>query len=178
MSTNESEPTNKAEFLEQLTQSWAELEQTLDGYSDDQMTQRKDAVGWTVKDHLGHLISWEEGITALLKKHPRWEAMGVTAAMADTRLEPMTEDELNQHMRDQMQGLSLAEVRQRLRSANEALKLQVESMDGAELLRGYSHFAPEEPGVETGRPVLGWVDGNSNAHYREHLPWIRAIAEG
>jgi hypothetical protein len=81
-------------------------------------------------------------------------------------------------MRDQMQGLSLAEVRQRLRSANEALKLQVESMDGAELLRGYSHFAPEEPGVETGRPVLGWVDGNSNAHYREHLPWIRAIAEG
>jgi len=51
-------------------------------------------------------------------------------------------------------------------------------MDGEELLRGYSHFAPDEPGEETGRPVFGWVVGNSRHHYREHLPWIRAIAEG
>ena len=85
---------------------------------------------------------------------------------------------LNQVMRDRMQELWLAEVRDRLRSANEALKSQVESMDGEELLRGYSHFAPDEPGEEPGRSVFGWVVGNSSHHYHEHLPWIRAIAEG
>jgi hypothetical protein len=171
------DPANKDEFLDQLERAWTELQATLDGFSDEQMTQRTDQVGWTVKDHLAHLVVWEEGITALLRREPRWEAMGVTTAQAETRLEPMTEDELNQVMRDRMQGLSLAEVRERLRSAHEALESQVESMDGEELLRGYSHFAPDEPGEETGSPVLGWVDGNSAAHYREHLPWIRGIAE-
>jgi hypothetical protein len=178
MSANENEPKNKTEFLEQLQQSWAELQQTLDGYSEEQMTQRTDDVGWSVKDHLGHLVSWERGIIALLRRRPRWEAMGVDLATATTRLSPETEDELNQIMRDAAGSLSLADVRDQLNETHDELADLVDSMDGAELLRGYSHFAPDEPGVETGRPVLGWVDGNSNAHYREHLPWIRAIAEG
>jgi len=171
----EKEPANKAEFLPDLARAWAELQETLDGFSEEQMTQRTDQVGWTVKDHLGHLVSWEEGIIALLRRQPRWEAMGVTPALAETRLEDDTEDELNQHMRDQMQGLSLEEVRERLRAANAELRSVVEAMDADELLRGYSHFAPDEPGEETGRPVLGWVVGNSSAHYLEHLPWIRAV---
>jgi len=171
-----SEPSNKEEFLPDLARAWSELQQTLDGFSEEQVTQRRDRVGWTVKDHLGHLVSWEEGITALLRREPRWEAMGVDMELAKSRLVGETEDALNQFMRDRLQELSLAEVRDRLRSANEALTSQVESMDGAELLRGYSHFAPDEPGEETGRPVLGWVVGNSSEHYREHLPWIRAIA--
>jgi hypothetical protein len=175
---SEKEPANKAEFLPDLARAWAELQETLDGFSEEQMTERTDQVGWTVKDHLGHLVSWEEGIIALLRHEPRWEAMGVTTALAETRLEAKTEDELNQHMRDQMQTLSLAEIRERLRRANEALKSQVESMRAEDLLKGYSHFAPDEPGEETGRPVLGWVVGNSSEHYREHLPWIKEIAAG
>jgi hypothetical protein len=172
------DPSKKQEFLEHLDQAWEELQRTLDGFSAEQMTQRRDAVGWTVKDHLGHLVSWEEGITALLRRQPRWEAMGVDAALAETRLSPLTEDELNQVMRDQMQALSLDEVRERLRVANAELTALVQSMPPEDLLRGYSHFAPEEPGEETGRPVLGWVAGNSSAHYEEHLPWMREIAEG
>lgn len=175
---SENIPANKAAFLEHLRQAWTQLEQTLDGFSEEQMTERQDQVGWTVKDHLGHLIAWEEGIIALLRRQSRWEAMGVTAALAETRLADDTEDELNQHMRDQMQDLSLEEARERLRAANAELRSVVEAMDADELLRGYSHFAPDEPGEETGRPVLAWVVGNSSGHYEEHLPWIRAIAEG
>jgi hypothetical protein len=173
MSTNENEPANKAEFLEQLQQSWAELEQTLNGYSDEQMTQREDAVGWTVKDHLGHLISWEEGITALLQKQPRWEAMGLDPDLVRRR----SEDEINQVMREQMQPLSLEEVRSRLSAANAALTSVVQSLAAEDLLKSYSHFQPDESGKGSPAPILGWVDGNSNAHYREHLPWIKEIAE-
>jgi hypothetical protein len=170
------EPANKEQFLDHLDHTWAELEETLDSYNLEQMTQRTDQVGWTVKDHLAHLVSWEEGIIALLRKQPRWEAMGVNTALAETRLNPLTEDELNQVMRDQTQGLSLANVRERLSAANAELRSVVESMDAGHLLKGYSHFAPDEPGEETGRPVLGWVVGNSSGHYDEHLPWIRDIA--
>lgn len=173
-----SEPRTKDEFLPDLERAWAELNETLEGFSEEQMTQRTDAVGWTVKDHLAHLVSWEEGIIALLRRQPRWEAMRVTTALAETRLEPITEDELNQHMRDQMQALSLAEVGERLAAANDEVTALVESMEAEDLLKGYSHFAPDEPGEETGRPVLGWVVGNSSEHYREHLSWMRAIAEG
>jgi hypothetical protein len=154
------------------------LQHTLDGFSDEQMTERTDAVGWTVKDHLAHLFVWEEGITALLRREPRWEAMGVDMELAQSRLVEKTEDALNQVMRDRMQELSLAEVRERLRRSHEELAVLVESMDADDVLRGYSHFAPDEPGEETGRPVLGWVVGNSSEHYREHLPWMRAIAGG
>jgi hypothetical protein len=170
------EPANKDEFLHHLNRAWIRLEQTLDTYSEEQMTERTDQVGWTVKDHLAHLVSWEEGIIALLRKEPRWEAMGVTPALAETRLEDDNEDQLNQHLRDQMQTLSLGEVRERLRAANAELTSVVEAMDAEELLKGYSHFAPDEPGEETGRPVLGWVVGNSSGHYDEHLPWIQELA--
>lgn len=172
------EPVNKAEFQDQLQQSWSELQRTLDAFSEEQMTERTDQVGWTVKDHLGHLVSWEEGIIALLRREPRWEAMGVDMELAESRLVEETEDALNQVLRDQMQGLSLRGVRQRLTAANEELTALVQSMDAGDLLRGYSHFAPDEPGEETGRPVLDWVDGNSSSHYREHLPWMREIAGG
>jgi hypothetical protein len=172
------EPANKAEFEEQLQQSWSELQGTLDGFSKEQMTQRTDHVGWTVKDHLSHLVSWERGIIALLRRRPRWEAMGVDLATATTRLNPNTEDELNQIMRDAAQSLSLAEVREQLSQTHDELADLVDSMEAEDLLKTYSHYAPDEPGNDSGAPVLGWVVGNSSAHYEEHLPWIREIAGG
>ena len=172
------EPTNKVEFLDELQESWSELQLALDGFSEEQMTQRTDQVGWTVKDHLSHLVSWERGIIALLRRRPRWEAMGVDVETATTRLNPRTEDELNETMRDAAQSLSLADVRDQLSQTHDELADLVDSMEAEDLLNTYSHFAPDEPGKATGAPVLGWVVGNSSAHYREHLPWMRAIAGG
>ncbi len=168
------EPSNKAEFQDQLQQSWSELQRTLDGFTEEQMTQRTDQVGWTVKDHLSHLVSWERGIIALLKKEQRWQAMGLDPDVVRRR----TEDELNQVMRDRDSAVTLAEVRGRLEQAQEELTALVGSMDPEDLLRTYSHYQPEESGKGSTAPVLGWVVGNSSAHYQEHLPWIRDLAGG
>jgi len=168
-----SEPRTKDEFLTDLAAAWSELQEALDGFSEEQMTRRKDRVGWTVKDHLSHLVSWERGIIALLKKEPRWQAMGLDPDLVRRR----SEDELNQIMRDQAEALSLAEVRQRLSESHEELAALVASMDAEDLLKAYSHFQPDESGKGSTAPILGWVVGNSSAHYREHLPWMRDIAD-
>ena len=163
-------PTNKAEFQEQLRDAWAQLQQTLDSLNDEQMTGRTDAAGWTVKDHLAHLIPWERGMIALLKYEPRYAAMGVDVAQHED------EDELNETLRAPYRSTSLTEVRERLRETHEALTALVESLQPNDLLKTYSHYQPDEPCDDWGDPVLRWVVGNSSGHYLEHLPWIQRLA--
>src|SRR5687767_12718515 len=93
-------PTNKAAFEQQLRNAWAQLQQTLDSLTEHQMTERTDAAGWTVKDHLAHLVTWEQGIIALLRRQPRYPAMGLDAETVQAK----DEDELNQILRAQHQS--------------------------------------------------------------------------
>ena len=165
-------PESKAEFQNQLRDAWAQLQQTLDTLSDQQMTERKDDVGWTVKDHLAHLIPWEQGMIALLKHEPRYQAMGVDVAQHED------EDELNETLRAPYRSASLSDVRQRLRETHEALTAVVASLGPDDLFKTYSHYQPDEPGEDRGEPVLRWVIGNSSGHYLEHLPWIRQLGGG
>jgi uncharacterized protein (TIGR03083 family) len=167
-------PTNKAEFQEQLRDAWAKLQQTLDSLTEEQMTERTDASGWTVKDHLAHLIPWERGMIALLKREPRYPAMGVDLETVQSD----DEGELNRILRAQQASASLADVRERLRQSHEELSALVEVLKPDDLLKTYSHYQPDEPGEERGEPVIRWVVGNSSGHYLEHLPWIQRLAGG
>jgi len=166
-------PTNKAQFEEHLRDAWAQLQQTLDSLTAEQMTERTDAAGWTVRDHLAHLVVWEQGIIALLKREPRFEAMGVDIETVQ-RLNEF--GVLNQILRAQQHSSTLADVRDRLRKTHEELVAIVASMQPGDLLQTYSHYQPDEPGDDTGEPVLRWVVGNSSGHYLEHLPWIQRLA--
>jgi hypothetical protein len=167
-------PESKAEFQAQLRDAWAQLQGTLDSLSEEQMTESLDEVGWTVKDHLAHLIPWERGMIALLKHEPRYAAMGLDAKTVEDR----DEDELNAILREQHESATLAQVRERLRETHEELAAVVDSLGPDDLLRGYSHYQPDEPGEDSGEPVLRWVIGNSSGHYLEHLPWITQLARG
>jgi uncharacterized protein (TIGR03083 family) len=166
------DPTNKAEFQKHLLDAWAQLQHTLDSLNDEQMTERTDAGGWTVKDHIAHLIPWERGMIALLKKEPRYEAMGLDAQTVKSN----DEGELNRMLRAQLETAPLAEVREQLRTTHEALAALIDSLGADDLLKPYSHYQPDEPGDDRGEPVLNWVVGNSSGHYLEHLPWIRQLA--
>lgn len=165
-------PTNKSELQQHLHQSWVELQQALDSLSDEQMTALKDQAGWTIKDHLAHLIPWEQGIIAMLRRQPRYEAMGLDPAVVRTK----SEDELNDILQKQYQSRSLSEVRDTLRRTHEELLATIDALSDADLHKTYSYYQPQEPGEDSGQPILRWVVGNSSGHYREHLPWIQAIA--
>jgi hypothetical protein len=67
-------------------------------------------------------------------------------------------------------------VRDRLRKTHEELVAIVASLEPGDLLKTYSHYQPDEPGDDSGEPVLRWVVGNSSGHYLEHLPWIQRLS--
>ncbi len=165
-------PQTKSELLEQLHQSWANLEQALEPLSDEQITTLRDRVGWSIKDHLDHLSVWEEGIAALLERKPRIEAMGVDAATAENA----SEDEINAIIRERTGSRSLSETRAALRASRAHLVRALDALNDADLFRGYSYYQPDETGEDSGRPIISWIVGNSSGHYLEHLPWIQAIA--
>jgi hypothetical protein len=71
---NES-PQSKAELISELTAGWQMLEDRLSSLSETQLTARRAPSEWTIKDHVAHLMAYEQGIVALLRREPRWEAM-------------------------------------------------------------------------------------------------------
>ncbi len=99
--------------------------------------------------------------------------MGVDAKTVDD----ITEDELNEILRKQYQSIAMTDVRERLSQTHRELQSVIASLETEDLLKTYSHYQPDEPGDDSGEPVLRWVIGNSGGHYLEHLPWIRALAE-
>lgn len=166
-------PPDKAAMLTQMKHAWTALQEALDGWSEAQMTERRDDAGWSVKDHLTHLTVWEAGVLAMLGKRPRYEAMGFDVPT----VQRTSEDELNARIQRREAARSLADVRASLSRTHAALVAAVEAADPAELLQGYAHFQPDEPGEPLSDPVLRWIAGNSSSHFAEHLPWMRAIAE-
>jgi hypothetical protein len=167
-------PESKAEFQSHLTDAWTQLQETIGSFTEEQMIDRTDAAGWTVKDHLAHLVVWERGITALLQDAPRYEAMGLDRAAVENN----DEGELNRMLRAQFVSTSLPGVLEALRDAHQELSRVVDSLEPDALLRPYSQYQPDEPGDDSGEPVLCWVVGNSSGHYLEHLPWIKRLATG
>ena len=167
-------PRTKAELLYEMNQAWTELNEALDELSVEQMAERHDPVGWTIQDHLNHLIPWEEGVVALLERRPRFQAMGVDAATIDR----LDYDQLNAMLRAQFPQRTLAETRAALRATHERMLQTIERMAEANLFEPYSYYQPDAEGENSGNPVIGWIVGNGSEHYREHLGWMRAIAAG
>ncbi len=164
-----------AQLKQQVQDAHATLAQTLSQYTDEQMTDRRDHAGWSIKDHLDHLAVWQDGIAALLERRPgyaRYETMGVDAQIAESS----NEDELNAIIRERTRRSTLAETRGYLDESQHRLLRALAKLSDADLQRGYSYYQPDFPGEESGRPIVGWIIGNSSGHYREHLPWIRDIA--
>jgi hypothetical protein len=135
---------------------------------DDVQLSRPDAAGWAIKDHLGHLAAWQNGITALLQRRPREAAMGLGADAHDGK----NEDEINDLIYRANVHLTAAQMMEKLHEAHRQMAAQIESMDNEDLFRPYADFLPVgEDGSD--RPVLGWIAGNAYQHYEEHLGWIQ-----
>ncbi|MCL4861648.1 MAG: ClbS/DfsB family four-helix bundle protein [Caldilineaceae bacterium] len=162
-------PTAKATLLRQIQVEWAELTAFIASLTPEQM-ERRDAAGWAVKDHLAHLIPWAAGIVALLQRQPRWPAMGLDA--------PPTEDEIdaaNARLHAQRAQQPLHAVLLELARTHQQVLETLAGLTDADLRQPYSHYQPNEPGEESGAPILGWVAGNTWEHYQEHLGWMRAL---
>ena len=171
LTASESLPRDKPELLERIQQARAALEQTISQLSDGQLVAAGHASGWSVKDHLAHLTIWEQGLAALLQAQPRYAAMHVderTYVSAD-------EDSLNALIYQRNKERSLAEVLAAFRQAHQQVLDALEGLTDADLFKTYSHYQPDEPGEDSGEPILKWVAGNTYEHYAEHHAWLQAL---
>jgi len=167
---DEATPISIENLIKYTEDGWNEFQSYLNTLTDEQMTKPTDAAGWTVKDHVAHLMVWEEGIYKLLiEKTPRHAGMGITedAWMGGDV------DVMNEQIRQQYINMPLHEVKARFQQVHDRMMAHLKSLSTEDILRPYSDFVP---GAENA-PVMGRILGNGIGHYDEHMPWIEAIVQ-
>jgi uncharacterized protein (TIGR03083 family) len=163
-------PRDKRELLERLERARAALDRTVGRLSDAQLVEPGPYDGWSVKDHLVHLSTWEQGIVALLQRRPRYAAMHV-----DEETYLSGADAVNEIVYAQNKDRPLSDVLASFRQTQRDLLGVLAGLTDADLRQTYSHYQPDEPGDDSGEPVLKWIAGNTYEHYAEHHSWIEAL---
>jgi uncharacterized protein (TIGR03083 family) len=166
---DEREPVTIANMTRHINDGWGELQAFIATLTPAQMTEPTDAAGWTVKDHLIHLVVWQDGITALLKREPRLVAMGVGEATWKHG-----HDAVNALIQTQHRAMPLADVLATLERSRNSLIMTLATMRDDDLMLPYEHF---DAAQTREYPIFAYIVGNSFEHYREHIPWMQAIAD-
>lgn len=164
-------PQDMGSLLARLDAVYKRVDQTISTLSHTQLTALRDQQGWTVKDHLAHLVVWERGTLYLLQKLPRYTGLGIDEA---TYLRH-DGDELNLILHKQTRSWSLETVLAAFRRVHQDLALVLAGLSDDDLRQPYSHYQPNEPGEDDGTPILAWVAAIAD-HQEEHLGWMTKIA--
>jgi hypothetical protein len=160
-----------SELMAEINAAWEELTGYLGTLTEEQMTVPTDVYGWSVKDHLTHLAVWEDGVEALLTGNNRYERMEVDEATWNQH----DVDATNAVIRERHAGYSLEDVAGALTTIHERMMTTIGTLTDEDLQRPYRYF---DACTDDERPIIGWIVGDTSDHYREHLPWLRAIVEG
>ena len=164
----------KSDLIEALDETQQQLDAFLNTLTPEQLNNAQDDAGWNVKDHLAHLIAWQNGMTALLQFQPRWPAMGLTAEFVQQHEGAF--DEMNHAIYEQHKDKPAETIFALRKESDTAFMQTIDALSDEQLHRPYSHYQPDEPGEDNGEPIMNWVAGNSAQHIAEHLPWMKAIA--
>lgn len=158
-------------LLGKIQRGWDELDVFLAGLTEAQKTTLTDAGGWAIKDHLIHMAIWEDGIDALLNRESRDARMGFDQAAP----KPRGVDAINDVIFRQHKGMTLEEVMQARQSIHERFVQTLQGLADDDLSRPLRDF---DDTSNSSQPIDGLIVGNTTAHYRKHLGWMRVIAAG
>lgn len=165
-------PKDKSQLMERIREGREALQAIIGRLSEAELTTPGPPDGWSVKDHLFHVAVWERSLTALLQGRPRHAAMGV-----DAEAYFRGADAINALVYQRNSGRSLSEARAEFEQSHSDLLDVLDGLTNEDLFRTYSHYQPDEPGEDSGAPIVGWIAGNSYEHYFEHQAWIEALTQ-
>lgn len=162
---------DKAELLGAMQEAWTSLNAYLDRLTPEQMADLRDAAGWTVRDHLIHLMAWERSGVLFVQGTPRFEGLGIDREL----LLAGDFDKMNAAIQQLWKGLSVAETRAALSGVHAQLLRLVEAMSDDDLKKGLSEYAPSTSGQYDARPISLLIYGDSTEHFQEHQQWIENL---
>ena len=168
---SEQYPTSVPELEERIALHRKQLLDLVDNLPAAERDEIRDPAGWSTKDHVAHLIYWERSMDYLLNGRPRHAGLGVEQ---DTYLSHDV-DAINDAIYSQHRERSWEAVRVELDEVHAALLETLRRTGWDRLHLTYSHYAPDEPGEETGDPIVYWIAGNTFFHYDMHRDWIEAL---
>jgi uncharacterized damage-inducible protein DinB len=158
----------KDDLLYHLKADRQQLEDVIGPLTEEELT-RPGPEGWSVKDHLAHIVVWEKSGLALLAGEDRAAAVGIDWELYENGEIDVQNDVVYQQQKDRSLDDVLAEFRQVRAKTIEA----VSALSDDDLRKPYSAFQPGDPNNET--PVIDYIIGNSTEHDLEHLEWIKQL---
>jgi hypothetical protein len=166
-------PSDMDTFLVRLEQSYASLMSIVDEHSEKELTEKKDAAGWTAKDHLYHLAVWVRGVRFVLQGRPLYEGVELT----EEQYRNLDVDSQNAVVVEANRQRSIEDVMQVLRTEHQYLVDHLASPETTwhDLQKPFSHYAPTDSLEEGDAPVLVFVFGDTVDHFRMHQEWIAEI---
>ena len=165
-------PQTKAELMTQLAAGRQLLEERLRSSSDAQLTAQCAPGEWSIKDHVAHLMVYEQGMAALLRCEPRWAAMQLSVKFVR---DSTSFDEINAILYEHHRDRPASEILVALRDVHQELLRALAGLTDEDLFKPYAAYQPHDPEANERDPVLGWIMGNTYEHYAEHLPWIEEL---
>lgn len=124
--------------------------------------------GWSIKDHLYHIATWDLYLIALLERQPRLPAVGLDA-------DPQGEyDSTNAIFFERGRDLPLSHVLGMFRSNRSRIIEQFQRLSDADLGRPIAEFQPFEPDPLPGT-VGAWISAITVEHDRTHHRWMKEL---
>lgn len=156
-------PVSKAEILRLITSERRALEDLLTAIGDEQMLASGMESGWSVKDVLAHIASWETNMV-------RWIDMTLRGERPDRPAPGENWDDLdayNAELYEAHKNLGLEEVQTRFAQSHRA------GLDALTRLSEEDLFDPDRFAWRNGQALWMMVAGNTWLHYAEHAASIR-----
>jgi hypothetical protein len=165
-------PTTKAELLAYTEERWRAFVTSIDALSDAAWTGPTDAAGWSVKDHVAHVVLWVRTEIALLQyRTPMQQSLGISDAVWNAGWDGGDFDPINEEVRQQAIGDSPAAVRDERDRVFRKLIEVVSRFSDDDFARTATDFGLDEPGKSL-LTVLTEYHGN---HFDEHRGYIERI---
>jgi hypothetical protein len=160
-------PATKAALLASVHEARAELEAALTNLSENQLTGSTDDGGWTIADHLGHIIDWRGQALALLQGKPAHEGVGLERE----QFASLHVDDINEIFLARRRGQSPSEVIAEYRDQQQQILAVIDQISDEELQRPHQTDRMAKP-----LPLIDPVHRTVVRHGLAHLEEIRRLA--
>jgi len=164
------EPRTVAEVLVRVRAGWADLGATFADLDASRLSA-PGPEGWSVKDHLVHLMTWENVVLTILAHRPQHFAFDLDADTYD-RIDSV--DQLNAIIYERARDRSLEDVLAQLDQVHADLETALGRLSDADLERTVADIGSD---TDDQRLLLAKIEGDTYGHYAEHVAWLCEVRE-